>query len=56
MSVDFTTLSLGTAPDFERKGTAWSSPEGIGIAAAYGPNDIADLAPLNSYPAIFLRT
>jgi len=47
---DFATLPLGPAPAVDRDGAAWTSPEGIDIAAAYGPPDSSALKNLNSYP------
>ncbi|MEM7730113.1 MAG: methylmalonyl-CoA mutase [Pseudomonadota bacterium] len=52
MTPEFTRLPLGPAPRFERSGSAWTSPEGIDVKAAYGPDDTASLSPLNSYPGL----
>ncbi|MGB3456869.1 MAG: methylmalonyl-CoA mutase [Litorimonas sp.] len=52
MSIDFTKLPLGPAPELARSGPVWTSPEGIDVKAAYGPEDTAGLAPLNSYPGL----
>ncbi|SNB68880.1 methylmalonyl-CoA mutase [Arboricoccus pini] len=41
--LDSSTSSMETAPH-------WSTPEGIGVKAAYGPEDIADLAAPASLP------
>ncbi len=50
MTIDFTKLDLGNAPQTQRSGAAWPSPEGIDIKAAYGVDDVAGLDHLNSYP------
>ncbi|GHA99599.1 methylmalonyl-CoA mutase [Algimonas arctica] len=52
MSIDFTKRALGPDPSHIRQGEAWSSPEGIDIAAAYGPADTDGLDALNSYPGL----
>ncbi|MGJ8560955.1 MAG: methylmalonyl-CoA mutase [Litorimonas sp.] len=52
MSIDFTKRPLGAAPSRPRHGDAWPSPEGIDIAAAYGPVDVDGLDALNSYPGL----
>lgn len=52
MSIDFTKRALGPAPSLPRPGNAWPSPEGIDIAAAYGPADVSGLGALNSYPGL----
>lgn len=49
---DFTRMPLGPAPQVERDGSPWDSPESIAIAAAYGPDDIARLDYLNTYPGL----
>ena len=57
MTPDFTKIDLGALTQTERKGTAWTSPEGIDIKAAYGPADTAGLDHLNTYPGLapFIR-
>lgn len=52
MSIDFTKRALSPAPSLPRHGDAWVSPEGIDIAAAYGPKDTRGLDALNSYPGL----
>lgn len=52
MSIDFTKRPLGAATSLPRSGDAWSSPEGIDIAATYGPADVSGLGALNSYPGL----
>ena len=46
-------LPAGEAP----KPSEWHSPEGIGIQSLYGPDDLAGLDALDTYPGLapFLR-
>ncbi|MCF8506439.1 MAG: methylmalonyl-CoA mutase [Caulobacter sp.] len=52
---DFTTVDFaaGAAPGAAPTGgTVWNTPEGVAVAAAYGPQDVAGLDFLNGYPGL----
>lgn len=50
---DFTDMPLPiTAEATRQSGPAWKSPEGIDVAAAYGPDDVRSLDHLNTYPGL----
>ncbi|WP_371398058.1 methylmalonyl-CoA mutase [Fretibacter rubidus] len=55
--VDFTNIPLGLVKSEAANTQSWASPEGIDIAAHYGPHDTQELDNLNSYPgfAPFIR-
>ena len=52
MSPDFTKIDLGVPKGADRAGSAWASPEGIDIKAAYDIRDMNGLDKLNSYPGL----
>ena len=49
---DFTRIPLPAAPQMERSGRSWKSPEGIDVAAAFGPTDLDGRDHLNGYPGL----
>src|SRR5689334_23382052 len=51
---DFTTIDFAEAKPQGRAGTAapWLTPEGIAVKPAYGPDDLAGLDFLDTYPGI----
>jgi methylmalonyl-CoA mutase len=52
---DFTTVDFapGAAPGAAPAGgKVWNTPEGVAVAAAYGPQDVAGLDFLNGYPGL----
>ena len=49
---DFTKLPLPSLDRSACQGSTWTSPEGIEIKSAYGPDDVAGLDALNSYPGL----
>src|SRR5262245_58513595 len=56
---DFSALPFDAsgAPRTVPTGPAWDTPEGLAVKAAYGPEDVAGLGGLRSYPGLapFLR-
>ncbi len=51
-SPDFTKIGLGPPKGVDCSGEAWPAPEGIGIKAAYGAEDIAGISNLNTFPGL----
>ncbi|MEM9599457.1 MAG: methylmalonyl-CoA mutase [Pseudomonadota bacterium] len=45
-------MPLPAAPQTKRSGQSWESPEGINVAAAYGPADLEGRDHLNGYPGL----
>jgi methylmalonyl-CoA mutase len=49
---DFSKIALPPTPSMAREGSVWTSPEGINVKSAYGPDDVSGRSPLNSYPGL----